>query len=288
MKIEMYVLCLQRFRDGRIVFRDGELNSIKDAIADGLQNQNLFTGDRKPRDGFEVYRLVSKEVETCLSQGATVESAEIGYYHHRVIVYLRLNSADDFSKLREVRDQLKQWVDNMIEHGVQDQINGLAHSGMVRAEAEVECFYTYPLIVLKRRPKRFEAFPFSEETSSLCFDIVEPSWFRPPGKKHMMRISMPGTILYHGGREIGKNLLRDIVNALYQYRLYEQKSRDKRPFKNVLDESLLIKLWEQIIDRLGGSTMEVHISRLTFAISFFAILAFIISVGTLIVTLILR
>lgn len=286
MKIEMYVLCLLNFQDDKIVFSNQELDSIKDAIASGLQEQKLFTGggqNRESRDGFEVYSLDSKKVGSCLSEGAAIESAEIGYYHHRVIVKLS-GSAVDFSKLREARDQLKQLVDEMIERGVKEQINELAHSRTVREEAEVEFFYTYPFIILEKRPKRSKAFPFSEETSSLCFDIVEPSWFRPSGKKHMMRVSIPSTVLYTQER-VGTDLVRDVINTIYQYCLYERKSMDVRPFENVLDENLLANLWTQIVDRMGGRTIEVHIIRLTHITYFLALLAFILSIVSLIISI---
>jgi hypothetical protein len=291
MKIEMYVLCLLRFQDGTIVFTEPELDNIKDAIAAGLQKQQpftVFTGaklKRESRDGFEVYSLNPKEVGSCLSVGATIESAEIGYYHHRVIVYLRLDSADDFSKLREVRDQLKQRVDEMIEHCVKEKINELVRLQTVRAEAEVEFFYTYPLIIVKKRRKRSKAFPFSEETGSTCFDIVEPSRDSPAGKRHMMRVSIPSTILYPQGRA-GIDLIRNVINAMYQYCLYAKRSTDERPFKNVLDESLLIKLWEQIIARLGSRTIDIHTSRITYTTSRLARSALIVSIIALIISII--
>jgi hypothetical protein len=290
MKTKMYVLCLLNFKDDRIVFKKEELNNIKDAIANGLEEQNLFTSggkNRESRDGFEVYRLDSKKVGGCLSKGATIELAEMGYYHHRVIVQLILNSVDDFSKLREVRDQLRQPVDEMIERGVMQKINALICAGKVREEAGVEFFYTYPLIVLEKRPKRSEAFPFSEETSTLCFDIVEPSWVRPSGKKHMMRVSIPSTVLYTQGR-VDRDLVRDVINAIYQYCLYEKKSMDKKPFENLLDESLLANLWTQLVDRMGGRTIEVHTIRLSHVTYFLALSAFILSIISLIVSLILR
>jgi hypothetical protein len=292
MKIEMHGLCLLKFQDDKIVLREEELNKIKDAIADGLQKQKLFTGakpNRESRDGFEIYSLDSKKIGSYLSAGATINSAEIGYYHHRVIVHLISDSADDFSKLREVRDKLKQLVDEMIEQGVRNEINALTRTGKISKEARVEFFYTYPLIVVEKSSKRSEAFPFSEETSSLCFDIVEPSWVRPSGKRHMMRVSIPSTVLYTQGK-VGRDLVRDIINAIYQYCLYEKKSMDvsKNSFKNVLDENLLANLWTQIVDRMGGRTIEVHTIRLTHVTYFLALSAFILSIISLTVSLILR
>jgi hypothetical protein len=336
MKIAMYVLCVLKFQDGTIVFTERELDKIKDAIEKGLKKQGLYTGDRKPRDGFEVYSLNHQKVGGRLSKGAKIESAEIGYYHHRVIVELTLDFAVDFSKLRKVRKQLKKWVDETIKCGVQDQINELVLSQQLKGKARVEFFYTYPLIVigtvekrsklrqlvdkiiecsvkmkeqinklvcareirkeaivkfftypiiiLKRRLKSSEVFPFSEETSSLCFDIVEPAFFYRSGKRHMMRVSIPGTILYPSRKRIGTHLLRDIVNAIYQYCLYEQKSITKKPFKNVLDENLLAKFWEQIFNRLGSRTIDIHTSRITFIAFWVAFSALIVSIGTLIVT----
>ena len=295
MKIKMYVLCLLKFKDGEIVFKSDELERIKNAIEKGLQNQNLFAG-YGPGDAFKVYCLNREVVQTWVGQSANIESAEIGYYHHRVIVYLKLDSVDDFSKLREVRDKLKEPIYNMIRCGVKAQIYELICDGNIRKEALVEFFYTYPLIVVKKCRKRSETFPFSEETSSLCFDIVEPLSLHPldlyrhlsdlcypQGKRHMMRVSIPSTVLYTQG-EVGEDLLRDIINAIYQYCLYEQKSMDvsRKFFENVLDESLQVKLWKHITDCMGGRSIDVHIARLTHATYFLAVLAIIISIVSLI------
>ena len=173
MKIEMYMLCLLKFEDDKIVFTKAELNSIKDALAEGLQEQKLFIGDEKNRessDGWEVYHLNPNEVQNRLRKDISTTSAKIGYYHHRVMAYFTLDFAGDFSVLREVREQLKQVVNDMIKCSVKEKINDLE----IRREARVEFFYTYPFIVVEKYPKRPEAFPFSEETGSLCFDIVEP------------------------------------------------------------------------------------------------------------------
>ena len=297
MKIEMYVLCLLKFQDDKIVFTGPELDSIKGSIANGLQslpNQNLFIVDSsKSGDVFKVFKvhiLNHQNVGSYLSPDVTIESAEIGYYHHRVIVYLKLDSVVDFSKLREVRDKLKQLVDGMIKGGVQDQINKLVLSQMVREEARVEFFYTYPLIISEKRPKRSETFPFSEETSTLCFDIVEPSRFSHSGKRHMMRVSIPSTVLYTQGR-VGRDLLRDVINAIYQYCLYEKKSMDKSPFKNALDENLLTNLWTQIVDRMSGRIIEAHTIRLnalTILLIIATILLVIATFLSVVVPLILR
>lgn len=280
MKIEMYGLCLLRFTDDKIVFTSPELDIIKDAIANGLEEQQLFTGDRKPSDGFEVYNLDPQHVEILLSADIKITSAEIGYYHHRVIVQLISDSDADFPKLRKVRKQFNKLVDKMIENAVKEKINKL----QIKEETRVEFFYTYPFIVVEKRPKRSEAFPFSEETSSLCFDIVEPFWVFPSGKKHMMRISIPGAVLYPSKFGVSTSLRRDIVNAIYQCCLYEKKSTDKRPFKNLLDEKLLTSLWTQIVDTMGGRTIDVHIIKLTHVAYFLALVAIILSIISLIVS----
>ena len=100
-----------------------------------------------------------------------------------------------------------------------------------------------------------------------------------------MRVSIPGTILYPQGK-IGTNLLRDIINAIYQYCLYAKKLEDeeKKSFENPLDERLLVNLWTHIIDNMGGRAIDVHLLRLTHILYPLALSAIVISIVSLVLS----
>jgi len=195
---------------------------------------------------------------------------------------------DRFLVLREARKELKQTADNMINLFVKKQINELIISESVRKEGEIKFIYTYPLIIVKSGTNEHEPMPFSEETTSLCFEINEPAWWPPSGRKHLMRISIPSTILY-AQKEVGGDLHRDIINAIYQHCLYEKKAKDENkklidwkdgPFDNQLDETILVKLWTHILDTMGGTSAEIHAARIKSTQRFLTMVALIIAALT--------
>jgi len=333
MEVKMYVLGLPNFRDDRIVFEFGELKKIKGAIGKCLCEKGLLGKHWEAHGGWHVYQLKSKELHTKNSNDSEkpyikksnnfeIKSAELGYYHHRVIVYFELDLKepssyeeirkvkDKFLALRDVRKELKDGADKIVDDCVIKMVNKLTHSGDIRKEGYIDFIYTYPLIVVKSEAEKHESVLFSEETTSLCFEIVEPKWWLPLGRKYLMRISIPSTILY-AKQEIGRNLLRDIINSIYQHCLYEKKGKDNkkieeemkktknisedeikkikdRIFENRLDEDILVKLWTHILDIMGGGSADVRIASIESTNRFLAFLAIMISVITFILAIILQ
>lgn len=292
MKIEVYVLGLLKFKDDRIVFDDDELEIIAKRIGNCLGkclgNETSLVGRPEEMGGYYVYPL-----EKCMnaelvldknkSKSVTIELARIGYYHHRVIMHFKLNSKSslDFSTLRDVRKETVQIADLMIEKCIVNEIENLVSKNVIREEGKVEYCYKYPLIIVEKSKGKSKVIPFSEQTTSSCFDIIEPRRWLFTNKRHMMRISIPGTILYAQGTP-GESLLRDTINAIYQYCLYEKKLKDgKGPFSNKLDESLLVNLWKHIIDTMGGRTPDVYTARIACTTLFLTILVIVLYIFTI-------
>jgi hypothetical protein len=200
----------------------------------------------------------------------------------------RIMTKKEYPVFRESRDILKEETDKILEKCVKAKINELV-PGKVREEGEAKFVYTYPLIVIKAKYKKRKMIPFSDETSTLCFEIVEPSLLPFFGKKHLMKITIPSSILFTQ-KEIGETLFRDIVNAIYHYCLYEKRPEGENTniFENTLDENLLVKLWEHFLDTMGGRTADIRIVRITSTTLLIAFLAFMVSVFTLILTLIIK
>ena len=332
MESEVFVLGLHNFSDDRVVYEFQELKSIKKEISKYLREKELLKKEWEASGGWHVYRLDPKRLHSAKpenpdknhsdepyirkSSSFKILSIELGYYHHRVIVhfivklrtkrssYKRTEKARNrFLALREVRKELTKGADKIIDDCVEKRVNTLVDSGDVREEGRIEITYTYPLIKVKGTAEEYGPLPFSEETTSLCFEVVEPCWWPPSGRKHLMRISIPSTILYIE-KKLGRSLLRDIINAIYQYCLYEKKGKDnkkldekkskmKNPtkneikklmeeiFENRLDEDILVKLWTHILDTMGGENVEVRIARITNMTRLIAFLAFFVSAITL-------
>ena len=278
MKIKMYILGLLKFKNDNIVFNTEELESISQAIDNCLQKKGFLMGRSKKIGGFYVYSLDPKKlpIEMSKSSITKINLAEIGFYHHRVIVNLALDLEDSFYALREIREGLKQFADKIICCCVKKEIDKLIQCEEVREEGEIKFFYTYPLIIVENGARKCETIPFSEQTNALCFEIVEPCWHKLFGRKHIMRISVPSTILYTQG-EAGNNLLRDIINAIYLRCLYEKMSRDKKSgtFKNAIDVDINTELMEYTLDKMGGRTVDVHntiMSNIRYILAFLALL----------------
>jgi len=224
MKAKMFVLGLPKFKDDNIVFSRDELESMNGAIGECLQKLKLCSGESKRRGGYYVYSLDPKKLCIDKSSNFKVDLVELGYYHHRAIVNFSLDLKDDFYTLREVRKELKKLADDIINLFVKERIKKLVRSGKVRKRGKIEFFYTYPLIIVEKCMGEDETTPFSEQTTTLCFEIFEPSWWGFSAKRHVIRISVPSTILYHQ-KEIDESLLRDVINGIYHHFLYERLSQ---------------------------------------------------------------
>jgi hypothetical protein len=276
MTIEMYVLGLLKFEDGKIVFREDELDKISDAIGECLKGKELVLPrtESKRRDGWRVYSLDPKKFRKKVPTKVKIRMAELGYCHHRVIVHFRLGlkggakrvfsserimTRKEYPVFREARDILKEETGKILDYCVKVKINELFPEE-VRKEGEAKFIYTYPLIIIKAKYKKRKMIPFSDETSTLCFEIVEPSLLPFFGKKHLMKITIPSTILFTQ-KEIGETLFRDIVNAIYHF---------------------------HFLDTMGGRTADIRIVRITRTTLLIAFLAFLVSVFSLILTLIIK
>jgi hypothetical protein len=308
MESEVFVLGLHNFSDDRVVYESHELKSMKKEISKYLREKELLKKEWEASGGWHVYKLDPKRLHSAKpedsdknhsdepyirkSSSFKILSIELGYYHHRVIVHfiVKLRTKRSSSKrtekarnrflaLREVRKELTKGADKIIDDCVEKRVNTLVDSGDVREEGRIEITYTYPLIKVKGIAEEYEPLPFSEETTSLCFDVVEPCWWPPSGRKHLMRISIPSTILYIE-KKLGRSLLRDIINAIYQHCLYEKKAKDEKKIPdNVLDESLLVNLWTHILSTMGGSSVDINIARMTNITRFLARLLALLALG---------
>lgn len=216
MKIDIFILGLLRFLDDSAVFPASVLQRFNDSIKDCLGQEHEM------RDCWYAYTLETGRLVERLSKSAnnaiTITSAELGYYHHRVFLTYSVDNVQDFSQLRQIRDELKMISDEILQRCFLNQ------------HAEIQYFYTYPFIIVNKalhkvRGNTYNELLFSSETTSLSFEILEHSWWKPFGNTYQMRISIPSTILYSDKR-VNKNLFSNIINAIYQYCLYQKKIQD--------------------------------------------------------------
>ncbi|MBU7016720.1 MAG: hypothetical protein HXS44_04380 [Theionarchaea archaeon] len=256
-EMDVYILCLHKFKDDRVIITQEQLDNAGTAIEGSLKAKGYLKGGKEKRGVWHVYRLTLDNTDIGIPEDVTIESTELGYYHHRTIMKFSLKSTKD-TDLRMARGKLKKKAEEILNDCVQCQINQLIPCGKMTRDGRIRFLYTYPLIVRKGLEK--EEIPFSDYTTTLCFDIVEVGFLGFRQKRHVIRISGPSVILHTKG-EISKRLLRDTINAIYQYCLYEEKLRDgSGPFVNILDESIIIKLWEHTINTMGGRPVDIRVN----------------------------
>ncbi len=286
MNCEIYVLGLLKFLDDKVVFSDTELEEINEAIQKELIGRKIFLEIRR-NQAFESYHLAIDSLKKLYGLEIPLTKAIMHYYHHRVILYFKLRNIHSFKDLRSVRRQIMQLANDIIRGTIQESINTLVNKGKVNEAGKIEFFYTYPLILMSNAGKCEGNFlPFLTQISSLTFEIIEPALFKPTGNKLMVRISIPSTIICSKSK-INQSTIRDVINAIYQHCLYEKKIIDVKrgDFENKLDESNLVKLWEHMLDTMGGRPIDISFAKLTHISYFLALIAIIISIISILLSL---
>jgi len=284
MIVDFYSLFLLEFEDDGVVFSQAQLDAFNRKISEALGRSGHTT------DGWYRVRLTGHE----WLRGLEVEPvhAELGYYHHRLIIQFRVEIEP--SKLRSIRERLHPLAKRLFEEKLKDAMNevappeGTIHGAasypfIVVREGAFARLWTWMRGIIKGRP-----FPFNGETTSLSFEVLEPVVLG--ARHHLLRISIGGTTLYAQRASnpiqamfgtVGDDLLRDLINGIYQYCLYPvklEKEKGKDTYR--IDETILIRLWEHIIETTGGSTAQIIGARFNvqnLILAFVALLASILA-----------
>ena len=258
---EIYLLYLLWFNDPNVVLEEDELKDIEKEIGECIASYS--TGE-KYEGPWKVYKLgeefIQKIIKNKSSESLTIKSVRMGYYHYRIIFEIISNFKKKFRDLREEINKLKENCDKEVLEVIEKVSTKL--EGKIRPEAKIVGYCSYPLIIRKGKPEG--KFPFSDDTSSMSFNILEVAWpwelHRKllPWRWHIVRISKPRMVVYTGG--MSDKLKRDIINAIYQHGLYEMKEKQEK----IIDERLLIQLWDHMMDTLARTRSEVYLGWLTF------------------------
>lgn len=273
--VHVYILYLLQFADGSVVFTPDQLAEIKTMVQEAINphGRRLGKNDAAFDTSFDTYRLETNVINDCInSEDTRLVEADIGYYHHRFIADFRLelSHADIEGQIRKFRGKLQEYS-NSIVNKCKDKINSLPS---LLPEGNIKGFYEYQLIIVENSSHIHKALqiPFSFQTTSLCFDIVKPTYFIDT--RMLVRISIPCTTVYGQIRaDKDKTLIRDLINAIYQHALYSRQTRVSEmdvkrvhleraidPYK--LDEQDLQSLWSYMIDTMGGKTSNLYSFKL--------------------------
>lgn len=308
--VHVYMLYLLQFQDGRVVFDEAESKARKNKVEQAIHPHP--EARHSINAGFDTFVLSAKHltnlIEKDLSEkdtrrGSTgkdsmsdrsmsIVNAVLGYYHHRFIfhVELAISNMDIHGAIRSFREPLQQYSNEI----VRKYRNLIRECPELSKKGQIASFYEYQLIVVEKSADilKSKEMPFSFETTSLCFDMIKPTfWWE---KKMLVRISLPCTIVY-GNIQVNKDkaLIRDFINAIYQCALYGKKNRLSEMEKICpsgkidvddlykLDEQDLQNLWTFMIDTMGGKTANLssfRIMRLTLIVAALAIVSTLVTI----------
>jgi hypothetical protein len=254
MKAEVYILGLFTFNgedEKNIVFSNEQLNAININTKNHLSNQTINHESK-----WVTYPLNQKELGHLLeSNTANLVEAEMGYYHHRVIFRFILKGDKINSEIRDIREKLKAYANNLITTAIIEPNHEFQF-----AHCDI-----YPLFIVHEGLKyhfKKEDPVFSNDTTTMAFDITEPSKISPIGKTYNIRISIPSTIIYTRSG-VSDDFLKAMINSIYQYCLYEQKQLNKHKNIGEIGEGQLVSLWHHIIDTMGGRTLDKNIAKVS-------------------------
>lgn len=274
MKVIVYVLCLLKFDDDNAVFSQNELEEFNKIIREyiGIESTSSSVWNLYPCDAHLSKHL---ELKNNSKSTMTIDSAVMGYYHHRLIARFEITPSEiNFMTLREIRKTFVEYTNGIVD-------------ALRQGSNQIHFYYSYPMLMVEGKRKAIQN-PwlsekdniFTEETTSLAFEVVEPRWWSPMGSTHLIRISIPGILIY-SKRPVNYSLVRDLINAIYQYGLYEKKLLDaKQKPENRMTEDNLVKLWEHILDTMGGRTNDKYMAKLTQTNYFVALLALIVALSS--------
>ncbi|MEH6993445.1 hypothetical protein V7075_12090 [Neobacillus drentensis] len=251
MKAEAYILGLFTFEDEdeeNIVFKNFELDTINANIEKHLGFKRTIQDSK-----WVTYHFTNKEI--LQSSTCKITEAEMGYYHHRVIFRFIIDGDKINTELRDIRENLKAFAQNVIQNSIIEPNRSF----------KFKDFDIYQLLIIHEGIKistKKEDPVFSNDTTTMAFDITEPRKISPFGRKYNIRISIPSTIIY-SKFGVSDDFLKAMINSIYQYCLYEKKELNKHKRISDIGEGQLVKLWHHIIDTMGGRTLDKNLAKVS-------------------------
>ncbi|ALC89406.1 hypothetical protein AM500_06125 [Bacillus sp. FJAT-18017] len=288
---EVYVLGLFSFENEdkkNIIFNSGELKDINESIMRHLK-YNMKTSKGK----WETYHLDCQDIIKLFPFSLQCSHAEMGYYHHRVIFKFILEG-DIVPKIRDIRAILEKYVKTTIDNSI---IKPNLDEGFIDKSI-------YQLLILHEGLQFFlkkEDPIFSDDTTTMAFDLNEPRKYWMVGRKYNIRISIPSTIIYTRAG-VSDDFLKAMTNSIYHYCLYEIKEAKSRKRKEqetnkltkpklkngkqkrqveidevCIEEEKLVHLWQHILDTMGGRTLDKNLAKVSQTNYILAFAAFLIA-----------
>lgn len=156
----------------------------------------------------------------------SVKELQFGVYHHRVMMVFSFDAEDlSLGRIRQMRQYTTDYA-----RSVFDELIRLSSS-----EGKIRHIVAYPLVIVPKgsrllrkedRALRREGFShlYSTTTTTFCVRVRSS---RIPGdlRRHTLRVSVPGTIVYQAGR-ISKPLVNSILDAVYFGALYARADEE--------------------------------------------------------------
>ena len=164
------------------------------------------------------------------SELRVVRELQVGVYHHRVILVLEVN-VDELSlgRIRQLRQHATQYARSVFDSVV----------SLSSGEGGIRSIVAFPVLfvpngvgLLQKEDDILKSQGYSHlySTTTTTFGIQVRAT-RIPGdtRRHFIRISVPGIIVYQAGPSISPALVNAIVDAVYYGALYSRAEASTRP-----------------------------------------------------------
>lgn len=202
---------------------DSVASLVRDAISVDLEltahSSDTYRRGQALRDGD------GREIlETALpSELKAVKRLQVGVYHHRVVLIFDIDA--DSMSLGRIR-QMRKYATDYCRRVFDDVAEASAGEGTIKT------IVAFPVLLVPSGTRLLreedsmlvkEGYSHLYSTTTTTFGI-EVRASRIPGdwRKHFIRVSVPGIIIYQAGSRLTKSLLNAIVDAVYYGALYSR------------------------------------------------------------------
>jgi hypothetical protein len=200
-----------------------------DLVGEPGADETYYKFRLSPNENVVAYNLFVGE-----DMADLIDEVQFGYYHHRAIFRFRFRGGTSLPALRDARARASRVVRERCFEAVTGKVIPPAGAGL-----QIEYIYSYSLLVV---PKGTEVLA-SERAAvgkdgydeiytvrSTTFGVHLPDQRSIiMAKRHYVRISVPGTVIYVDGNTISSTLLGNIVDAIYYGGLYQKAKEDNAP-----------------------------------------------------------
>lgn len=220
-----------------------------------------------------------------LSDGLSslVEEVQFGYYHHRAIFRFTIAGGTSLPAIRDARAK----VCDLVRERCFDRIAGSVIAGNGNSDERdhrIDYVYSHSLVVV----------PHGHQVISEERKLVDEAGYDPiftvrsttfglflpqrealiRQRRHYVRISVPSTVVYADGHGVNRDLLDNLIDAIYYGGLYQKAKQDHAepradglapPLNDRWTNDLLLSVFNILVESVRANERDdlgLHVARI--------------------------